>query len=271
MMYKERVLAYFDILGFSDRINNTIKNNTEKETKTKEINNLFDDVLKIKEKYRLDDNHFSSKVVSYFSDSIAISYLKNEEAGIFHILVNILSSSLAILQKGLLIRGAITCGKLYHTEEKLFGPAMITAVGMEEKLAIYPRIIFDNEIINIAEKYPAEYPSKNKQSKTIKNMILKDFDGLYYLNYFDTINFIVGPNNGILIYFKPFRKIIIELQKKAKVNIGIKSKYLWLKEKYNNLLMKYKKKYINENTKNKFPELYNYLIKINEIDDNVFV
>jgi len=165
MIYEERVLAYIDILGFSDAINNTIEKNTEKETETEKINNLFDDVLKLKEIYFLADKKISSKIVSHFSDSIAISYLKNEEEGIFHILVNILISSLAILQKGFLIRGAITCGKLYHTEEKLFGPAMITAVDMEKNIAIYPRIVFDKEIISIAEKYPAKYPSKKNNQK----------------------------------------------------------------------------------------------------------
>jgi len=94
-------------------------------------------------------------------------------------------------------------------------------------------------------------------------MILRDFDGLYYLNYFDIINYIVGPNYGILTYFKSLREVIINLQEKAKVNMQIKSKYLWLKEKYNDLLKKYKRKYCNEKTRN---ELYDYLIKIEPIE-----
>jgi len=263
MRYNERVLAYIDLIGFSAAINETIKENEEDEDKIKNIFNILDD---INELYKPSLTLISSKTVSHFSDCAAISYLKEERESIFHILSDILFLSYGILQKGLLFRGAITCGKLFHTKEKLFGPAMLCAVKMEKNLAIYPRIILDKETLAIAEEHPSEYSPKN-QVKVINKLIVKDFDGLYYLNYFDAINYIVGQEYGILSYFRPLRKIIIDLQKEAENDIGVKAKYLWLKNKYNTVLKKYKTKYKNEKTQNEYPESYNYIKEVDLIEE----
>jgi hypothetical protein len=261
--YEERVLAYFDILGFSEEIINTINKDTEEEIelKTEKINNLFENVLELKnKKLKLNDNKISSKIVSHFSDSVAISYVLEEEAGIFHILSDILFFCLSILQNGYLIRGAITSGKLHHTKNKLYGPAMLTAYDMEQKLALYPRVVFEKKIITIADKYPDEWLNKSLQAKALKKLFQKDFDGLYYLNYFDAIDYIFGATEGLLICLKSFRNKIIELQEKIDKNISIKSKYLWLKEKYNIALKYSKKKYVKEKIRTECPSLYDFLL-----------
>ena len=251
MRYNERVIAYIDIIGFSAVINNTINENEEVEVVTEKIFNILDDINELDKTL----TPISSKVVSHFSDCAAISYLKEEKGGIFNILSDILFLSCGILQKGFLFRGAITCGKLFHTKEKLFGPAMLCAVNMEKNLAIYPRIILDKKILTIAEEY-----STKKQLKVIEKTVLKkDFDGLYYLNYFDAINYIVGQEYGILSYFRPLRENIIDLQKKAENDISVRGKYLWLRNKYNDVLKKYISEYKNEKEQNKFPKSYNYL------------
>jgi len=263
MYYQKRVLAYFDILGFSNKILNTIDKNTreEIESKTKKINNLFENVQELKNKHKHTENNIeSSRKVSHFSDSVAISYLLEEEAGIFNILTDILFFCISILQDGYLIRGAITSGELHHSDNKLFGPAIVYASDMEKKIAFYPRIVFEKKIIDIAEKYPAKWPSKSVQMNALKKLIQKDFDGLYCLNYFDSIDYIFGATGGLLVYLKTFRNIIIELQEKTNNDISIKSKYLWLKEKYNEALKKFKSKYLKEKIKNECHGLYDFLI-----------
>jgi hypothetical protein len=268
-MYYEKILAYIDILGFSSAIKKTINENEEVEAETEKIFNLLEDIKNLnKDEDKASVTPISRKVVSNFSDSVAISYLKEEKAGVFHILIDILFLSCDILRKGYLFRGAITCGKLYHKQEKIFGPAMITAVNMEKKLAIYPRIILDEEIIAIAKENPAEYPSEKEQLRVINNFLSKDFDGLYYLNYFDAIDHIVTKEYGIPLYFKPLRKIIMEYQNEAEKDMSIKSKYLWLKEKYNNVLEKYKKAFNNEKTQDKYPDSYKYIKSVEKIEEH---
>ena len=259
-MYVNRVLAYIDILGFSEFIKTTIGNGIEDESKTKMIDNFFNEAQEmLSKKYPFDDTFVNTKIVTHFSDSFVISYLITEESGIFHLLAEVLFLCVTALQKGFLFRGSIVHDKLYHTESKIFGPALVTASKLEKNMAIYPRIILDDEILYIAEKYPAKWPSKKEQIRVIKKLISKDFDGLNYINYIDGINYIVGEEHGILIYFNQLRTVIINLGKDIDKNISIKSKYLWLKEKYNTVLAKYKKKYSKNKMKTEFPELCEYL------------
>jgi len=48
-------------------------------------------------------------------------------------------------EKGLLLRGAVTLGKVYESPNVLFGPALVEAHDLE-KAARYPRIILSNEV-----------------------------------------------------------------------------------------------------------------------------
>ena len=260
-MYEDRILAFIDVLGFSKAIKKTIQEDgTENLVETQRIDNLLNEAHKMLSKYYPSDDTFvNTKVTRYFSDSIVISYLITEESGIFHLLAEVLFLCVTALQDGFLFRGAIVHDKLYHKENKIFGPAMIKATNLEKNLAIYPRIILDDEILDIAEKYPAKWPSKNKQLKVIKKLISKDFDGLNYINYFDGINYVVGEENGISVYLKSLRTTIIKLREDMGENISIKSKFLWLKEKYNTVLIEYKRKYSKENKRLEFPELCDYL------------
>ena len=81
MKYDVRILAYIDILGFSDEVSNTIKNGSENQEEIQKLYNLLENV-KVLHKSGLSIN---SKSVSNFSDSIAISYLKTDDSAIFNI------------------------------------------------------------------------------------------------------------------------------------------------------------------------------------------
>jgi len=268
MNYQEKIIAYIDILGFSNKVRNTVDNNTKEEieSESNNINKYFDNVLELKRKYIHSENINSSRKISHFSDSIVISYLLEEEGGIFHLLTDILFLCITVLLDGYLIRGAISSGKLHHSENKLYGPALIYAYNMEKELASYPRIVFEKNIITIAEKYLEKWPSKSVQLKAINKLIEKDFDGLYYLNYFSSIEYIFGATNGLLVYLKAFKYKILDLKKNIEYDNSIKSKYLWLKEKYNIALKNLKKKYLKEKIKIECSKLYEFLF--NEIEIN---
>jgi len=255
LRYEERIFAFIDILGFKEKIINTTHEDTgvEKETETDEIDKLYDNVFKLKnELFGNTDNFVINREVGYFSDSIAISYLLKEEAGILHVLAGITLFFISILHDGYLIRGAITYGKLHHSGNKLFGPAMLTAYDMERKLAFYPRIVIEKNIIDIAEKYSA-------YSNVLRKIVKKDFDGLYYLDYFGAIDHIFGGSQGFLSYFQSYKRSMDKLHQKIEKDLSIKSKYLWLKEKYNAALRKSKKIYYNEKTKIECFDLFEFL------------
>jgi hypothetical protein len=263
-MYEDRVLAFIDILGFSGAINRTIEKGMENENEIKRIDDILNGARELSDKYSPlgNDNLRADGIVHHFSDSIIISYPKEKSGGIFFIILEILFFSLVALQKGFLLRGAIVCDKLYHTETKIFGPAMVKAYQMERELAVYPRIILDNNILDIAKKYPREMNHQKKEFKLIKNILLTDFDGYSFINYLD----ISPPNilspDMIPEYFESLRVIMQKIAQEK--DPGIKSKYLWLKGKFNNALSKYKRRYSKDKTKEEYPELYTYIENISK-------
>jgi hypothetical protein len=108
--YQDRVLAYIDILGFSEIIKNTIdKNDVENEAATENIFALLEDL-------QAPGIQINNKVVNHFSDSVVISYPMEAEAGVILILFDILFRCAAVLQRGCLLRGAVVCGKLCHSD-----------------------------------------------------------------------------------------------------------------------------------------------------------
>lgn len=81
----------------------------------------------------------------------------------------------ASLRNMLLFRGGITIGQLYinPTENLVWGKALVEAHLLEEKTAIYPRVVLSSQfdgadVLTIAR-------------------IIKDFDGMYFVDYFSTI------------------------------------------------------------------------------------
>lgn len=74
---------------------------------------------------------------------------------------------------GLLIRGGITIGSVYIDDLMVWGTALIDAYNIENSLALYPRVVFDPVVIN----------SPVGQAVTQRDWIVRDQDGLYYLNY----------------------------------------------------------------------------------------
>jgi hypothetical protein len=258
-MYEDRVLAFIDVLGFSDSIKKTMVEEVEDENETKRINNLIENVQWQLNygKENFDDSLRNSKIVNQFSDSLIISYLMTEESGIFQILLDILYLCATALQNGFLLRGAIVCDKVYHTEKKVFGPALVKAYEMENKMAVYPRIILDDSILNIAKSYHSINHNADEEMKFIEKLLLLDFDGLYYVNYFDAIESELDSGiEGMPEYLEWLRKIIEKMG--GIETISVKSKYLWLKEKYNIIIAKYKENYNNERARNEYPELYEY-------------
>ena len=140
MRYEDRVVCFLDILGFADHIRDTIrKDGSDHEDHIKNIADAFEIV-----RYLLDidkPEEREGKEVTQFSDSIVISFPIDEESGVFNALLEILWVQINLVLRGMLCRGAVTKGKLIHTEKMLYGPAFINAYRLESNAALYPRVI----------------------------------------------------------------------------------------------------------------------------------
>ena len=138
------ITGFIDILGFKNHINQTIndngEDNIEKIIKIKSILELSKNIT--------DDLGFcKSKVITYFSDSIVLSYKYDEPSQLFYTLLDLLYVSFELANKGFLTRGGVSIGKLIHTQDFIFGPALNEAYEIESKKANFPRIIVDEKVM----------------------------------------------------------------------------------------------------------------------------
>jgi hypothetical protein len=234
MRYEEKILAYIDILGFKKAVGKTIEkiNNNEIENicEIQKIDNLLEEErfhLNIRE-YLLGKPKIKGKVTCQFSDTIIISYLK--ESDIHHILLDIYILCAMAIEKGFLYRGAIVCGKIIHTEIKIFGPALIDAYNIESTKAIFPRILLDDNIIDIVNNNHSLYSNSDVKNDILENIISYDFDGKPFINYIDKLD--TGVDNGFEGKQKHLMYIDEIIRNMDISDDSIKCKYLWLKEKY---------------------------------------
>jgi hypothetical protein len=75
------------------------------------------------------------------------------------------------LRIGLLVRGGLTMGPLYHADGVVFGEAMVDAYRLESRVSIVPRVAVSSRIYS-------NVPVCNRKR------LIQDADGIWHLNYF---------------------------------------------------------------------------------------
>lgn len=270
MNYEDRVTVYIDILGFKDLLDQTVKKGEDQIDKIKEILSAYSSIRDV---WDLDNSSKiprNSKKISTFSDCLVISFKTSEESEIFHTLLEIKWMIMRLISKGILVRGAITFGKLIHTEEVLFGPALVEAYILESKAALYPRVILHKDIIDLAGKAKAFHHSSDMEIEYVESLLEKDSDGMYYIDYFGKAQSeLDDPEYDFPDYVDKIGDRIRKglMGSSSIFKSDIKVKYRWMKERYNNLIDKLQDKeyikYLRKNENNDLASAYLMLKKIN--------
>jgi hypothetical protein len=229
--YEDRVCLFLDILGFSEHVNQTIEKSGE--DNIKKIQEISELLISLPLKVTKFGSVFQERKITQFSDSIVISFKLIDQNAFIELLDEILQIILNFIVKGYLVRGGISYGKLVHNDNIVFGPAMISAYELESKIAIYPRIIFDKELV--------EQLAKNG-SKSIKNLISneveasyfwkEDFDGKYYLNFLKASEIYMEPSKYYNWFLPKLREFIVK-SLKNRSSQTVRAKFGWLKTKFN--------------------------------------
>lgn len=162
--YQYRLIAYIDILGFKNIIKRKDINEILKSLKTFQEEGIKDsfyegfvknehnlkDIPEEKKKEALDAVSKQDRQVSIFSDLIVISYSNHKEYiewNIHEILDQIHWLQDRLIFHKILIRGGITFDRLFHNGRLCFGDGLIRAYELESKIATYPRVIIDPNIL----------------------------------------------------------------------------------------------------------------------------
>ncbi|SNR67015.1 hypothetical protein [Lutibacter flavus] len=230
-MYENRYVLFLDILGFKKIIEET----ENEKGQTEKIENLIEALTEMKRIVSRMPKK-TSKIVTQFSDSIVVSFKEDDVKEIPIFLTNIHKLIANLAMKNIFCRGAISYGKIYHTKDFVFGPALVDAYLTESEAAIYPRVIFDKSIIDIMKNNYSF--NKNDSYRairfdgTIESYLKFDLDDKLYVDFFSRAAYYYR-NEDLFEYYKSLRKSINNgLKFKSP---GIKAKFGWMKNKYNKL------------------------------------
>lgn len=223
--YEDRLVAFIDVLGFSDMVNHTVADVQKLQCLTAALKSLYDRFW-IWES----DGVYSSFAFTQFSDSIVISALAGTTDS-FEMLQQLLSGIMELVDNyGILVRGGIARGLLIHDREMVVGPAMIEAYHLESKVAMYPRIIIAKDLKEQIETDLVEYLRSHTTLKDVpgfNNLFKTDEDGWCYLDY-------VNPDENFHVLNIEHHLMVLEqlVQKNLQsTNRSVKEKYLWLQKK----------------------------------------
>lgn len=163
--YDEKLVAFIDILGMSDLVSDTSDNAEEILTMMSEIQtHVKTECDELIAKHKLD-------YIQLGDGFVIVTDLRQ-----INRLCRILSSIQwrTLIYSKMLLRGALTAGRVKgSTADGFFiGPAIIEAYKLERENAIFPRIIYMNEIENYISKRLIKF-----------NCIEEDQDKIKYLDF----------------------------------------------------------------------------------------
>ncbi|MCK8824685.1 hypothetical protein [Fuchsiella alkaliacetigena] len=233
--YKEQIVAFIDIMGFSNLIKQANENKSEA---VEIIKNLKDSISSCVERNlssKLSPKDESLKIdpkFKIFSDCISISSdcIENSEDYIadwvFFFLLNIMYIQAELIVNNIFIRGGVTVDLHYQSDDIIFSSGLVNSYKLESKEAIYPRVLIDSSVINLLRKKEWEdnFPILN-------NLIKRDADGLAFLDYLEYIKEVDGKEAQLSYLAKHKERIEQNLNNTDKAKI--KGKYLWVARYHN--------------------------------------
>lgn len=219
--YKEHYVAFLDILGFKECLENNSCDT---------IYSIFS-VLREKTHKQLNLNGIQIEAYNHIkhtilSDSIIV-YIDANIDDAFTTLLDVCSNlqrALANLKEPILMRGGIAKGKLFYKNDIIYGDGLVKAYLMESNLAKYPRIIFSGDTL-AAGKENAKFTFT--EFDDIFANYRADDDYLYYVEYL--ASYYVDTEDCVHYYDK--LKALCSSYLNKEINHPLREKYLWLQQK----------------------------------------
>lgn len=221
-MYKESIVSYIEILGFDDLITN--KNIGEALHVLELVEFLCEYTDSSSDFSNSPDKHINHTSISGCIVRSIDSDLGSTENEVYAL--GLLQARITL--HGYIIKGGVSVGNLYISDNEVFGPALSQAKSLDTNLAFFPRILVLEKTIN--------------NSKYIK----VDHDGLRFIDYLQvyadlepSINSVIdGEDESENLYtlLKSHKELIQITLEHATNKYDTCSQYLWLKNYHNSFV-----------------------------------
>lgn len=191
---KSHLVAFLDILGFKEYVKNYVSGDTailnKIQTALENASNNVYHTIKINEES--DDMNFEINY-NQFSDCTSISFwhpslhLKENtdsvNPGLLTAILILRDFQIELLESDVYIRGGLSFGIHFENNNMIFSEGLVNSYELESKKALYPRIIFDNEVSDML-KIMFENYKEAMVYYGIDKMLLFDWDSELFINPF---------------------------------------------------------------------------------------
>lgn len=217
LLRKHGVILYMDFLGMGKVLSSNKEDGTDINV-AQDISGIYNEAIRMinqVEKYtgkKIKQRIFSDNIVVCFEfdKGNKTDYLNRDEM-LWRAINFAASFQGAAFRKGYVLRGGISEGYYAINDHLVWGKALVDAIDLEEKVAIYPRIVLDNSIT---------YDLIHKRSGMVMREVREDFDGLLFVDY--RLDFLT---DGVFINKKIEE---FEIKFKEEKDTSVKAKYGWI-------------------------------------------
>lgn len=242
-MYEEYVIGFIDILGFKEIVRKQSFEDVQN------IYKIFSDAFDSRSPKSLERSLFlmenrpdgtfnldkSKMQIGLFSDCVIWTYPCKDitEVSYFALIMALKSYFNGLLSmmffRGIAVRGGVTIGNLHINGNKIFGPALIRAIELEQ-LADHPRIVIDKALIDRIHK--------NYINLFLSTGMIKKEKKFYCFNYFAQIEIANKFNDPGYEKIKPIvlsafiDPLLVIIQKGIHdKSYSVRRKYEWLRDR----------------------------------------
>lgn len=233
--YGTRLVAFLDILG----LRNIVKSFPQKPSQFQNILRtigLFSydqkGASEISHKFNLNWEY------SIFSDSIIIS-APFPDSPIFPVITQIGYVCFLLLGIGILIRGGIVIGRMFHKGNNAIGQGLIDAFEIESNQAFYPRIVITQKVAECLDNDIAVAHSRSIIPLSISKFYRQDTDGCKYIDYLHACSYykFEKRENDYISHLGDIRRELIKRLVETESNTKHYQKVRWLANYLNVILI----------------------------------
>jgi len=236
--YQDRVVAFIDVLGFSQRIRQS-GDSTEildstvyalQDVQQEFIDHPNSEIQRFFRANLLDlDMEDSQPMITQVSDSVIISRLAMVKGAVQDLIIDVSYLTHLFQSHHFLVRGAIRVGKVIHTDRLILGPGYIAAVEGEKA--------FPNPAVNIDETVMALGRERMSDDHRLVNhfnecVIQDPATKLYILDYFNDYERNIDLRLTAEEHYAGLKNII-EHQLQIATDPKVKAKYEWMRDGFN--------------------------------------
>jgi len=122
-----------------------------------------------------------------FTDNVVLGWpvARDAVSELYATLREAASFQYALTRFGLFVRGGLTRGPHYMSEDLVFGPALIDAYNLERSVAVYPRIVLGRRAIELVQN--ARRRKGQRVYRRLARLLWRSGEGETFLNYLDVV------------------------------------------------------------------------------------